>query len=115
LKPLLRQLLTLGIVAGMAVGGWRAWPLLKAMLPGTPEVQKRAPAAPTNILSLESVPEGATVLIGGKAVGETPLYLENVYPSEDITVTLTKPGFKPWSGTFRGGKSASVHAPLRRR
>jgi eukaryotic-like serine/threonine-protein kinase len=115
LGPLLRRMAAVSVLAAAVGGGVWAWPWLKAFLPGpATEALKRA-APPTDILSLDSEPDGANVLIGGKQVGQTPMYLENIYPEEDIPITISKPGFKSWTGTFRGGKSASVHAPLSRR
>ncbi len=70
----------------------------------------------TTVLTIQSQPEGATVIIDGAELGTTPLVMDNIYPAQQsVPVRLTLPGHKPWKGTFTGGQSANVEARLERR
>jgi serine/threonine-protein kinase len=67
------------------------------------------------ILLITSEPDGATVKINGQAVGTTPFSQDNVYPPDrEMKVEVVLRGYKPWTGTFRGGESATLEAQLRR-
>ncbi|HME92174.1 MAG TPA: serine/threonine-protein kinase, partial [Myxococcaceae bacterium] len=78
------------------------------------QVLKREPA-PMPLLEIDSQPPGATVHIGQQELGQTPMFIENIYPEREIEVRLSLKGYQPWTGKFSGGQSATVHAMLRRR
>ncbi|WNG31969.1 protein kinase [Cystobacter fuscus] len=109
----LRSLLTLLIVLG-AVGGalWVAWPHARPLLARLGATSGLAPH--TAILSIQSTPSGATVSVDGKVVGTTPLFIDNIYPEQDIPVRLTLKGYKPWKGTFTGNQPESLDIQLKR-
>lgn len=72
--------------------------------------------APVQVLTIQSLPSGATVLLNGVEVGETPLARENDYPpGARVEVKLVLRGHKPWTGSFVGGQKANVQAQLQRR
>ncbi|RKH59741.1 PEGA domain-containing protein [Corallococcus interemptor] len=97
----------LGIAAVLAGGVLFAWPRYELQV-------KRALGFPTPLLSIHSEPSGATVLVDGVEVGVTPIAMDNLYPSRSITVQLKLKGYRPWSGTFMGGRKADVEAELKR-
>lgn len=66
------------------------------------------------MLSIQSEPEGATVSVDGTVLGTTPLFIDNTFPQRDIPVQVTLEGYKPWTGTFTGGRPASLEMRLRR-
>jgi serine/threonine-protein kinase len=94
------------------------WVVDRAQLLGV-AVPKSLPilghAAEARVLSIESEPSGANVRIGNEKLGETPLFLENLYPSGDVEIRLSLRGFQPWTGKFAGGQAAAIKARLKRR
>jgi serine/threonine-protein kinase len=48
-------------------------------------------------------------------LGETPLFVENIYPKNEIEVKLSLKGYRPWTGKFAGGQTAELKARLHRR
>lgn len=65
-------------------------------------------------LAIVSTPPGASITIGGAVVGTTPWFSDNHYVGE-VAFEVTKPGFKPWAGSFPGGKETRVEVALVRR
>lgn len=79
------------------------------VVPGAPGYQPPMPA----MLYLNSEPDGATVTIDGTVMGETPLVLENQYPSgAEVTVVLTKNGRHAWRSRFKGGQTVHLTGAL---
>jgi eukaryotic-like serine/threonine-protein kinase len=70
------------------------------------------PAPPLLILS---EPSGATVFIGGNAVGKTPWAGDNVWPQGPLQIEVRKPGWQTWHGATEGGAERTVQVTLRRR
>jgi hypothetical protein len=70
---------------------------------------------PTALLRIESEPSGAKIEIGSQVLGETPLFVENIYPKSEIEVKLSLKGYRPWTGKFAGGQTAELKARLHRR
>lgn len=69
-----------------------------------------------SVLHVQSVPDGATVFVGGQNLGKTPLAQENTWaPGAEIPVRLTLPGHEPWTGTLRGGEDVTLEAKLKKR
>ena len=67
------------------------------------------------LLSVDSEPSGATVSVNGTELGTTPLVMDNTWPrGREIPMKVTLPGYKPWTGTFTGGKAESLDIRLRR-
>jgi serine/threonine-protein kinase len=97
----------LGIAAVLAGGVLFVWPRYEFQV-------KHALGFPTPLLSIHSEPSGATVLVDGVEVGVTPIAMDNLYPSRSITVQLKLKGYRPWTGTFMGGRKADVEAELKR-
>nr|WP_277991252.1 protein kinase [Corallococcus macrosporus] len=96
-----------GIAGVLAAGALYLWPRYEAQV-------MHALGAPTPLLSIRSEPSGATVLVDGVEVGVTPLAMDNTYPSRSISVQLKLRGYRPWTGTFMGGRKAEVEAELKR-
>jgi serine/threonine-protein kinase len=67
------------------------------------------------VLTIESEPSGATVRIGDQKLGETPLFIENLYRKGDVEVRLSLRGYQLWTGKFPGGQASELKAKLRRR
>ncbi len=103
----LAALIGAGIVKGPELYG-----LLSQKVPGLP---RRSQSGATSILSIESEPSGARIQIGSEVLGETPLFIENLYPRTEIEVKLSLKGYHPWTGKFAGGQPAELKATLRRR
>lgn len=111
--------LLLYLALSIALASWTYWddlgPLyekgLRVMKHETEE-QLRGPPPP--ILRIESDPPGAHVWINGTDLGTTPLYQENHFPKRLIEVTLSRPGYRAWKGTFDGGVEAMIEAQLSR-
>jgi serine/threonine-protein kinase len=101
-----------GIVAAAVVKGPELYDLLSQRLRALAPLGS-SPAAP--LLSIESEPSGAKIQIGTQVVGETPLFIENLYPRREIEVKLSMKGYYAWTGRFAGGQPATVRATLRRR
>lgn len=62
---------------------------------------------------ISSTPSGATILIGGKAVGETPWAGENLWRGE-TPVVLKLAGYQPWQGKLQGGKPVTLDIRLKK-
>lgn len=66
------------------------------------------------ILLINSEPT-ATVIINGHKVGQTPWASENSFPpGQRIFVTLTRPGYSNWTGSFKGGQKVLLDGKLNR-
>jgi hypothetical protein len=78
----------------------------------TPQHSQR-PVAVT--ITITSEPSGAAVNVEGTAVGVTPWATDNIWAEGPVNVTLTLPGYRPWSGTFPGARPARLEARLQRR
>lgn len=91
------------VVMGLVVGGvwwWRARAVESAGASG--------------LLSVTSVPSGASVIVAGKEVGQTPFFSDNRW-NGSVAVELVLPGFRTWAGTFEGGRDAKIDAKLVRK
>lgn len=67
-------------------------------------------------LIIDSEPPGATVFVNGTELGQTPLAMENSYPAgKKARVRLVLRGYRPWTGSFEGGREVTLRATLRRR
>jgi serine/threonine-protein kinase len=107
--------LLLLVAVGLSIAGY--W-LQGAKEPGywlQGAKEKAGLAKITPILRIDSEPQGATIQIGDERVGQTPLYLENIYPPTRIEVSLNLKGYQSWKGSFSGGEKTEVVAKLRRR
>lgn len=62
---------------------------------------------------VSSTPTGATILIGGKAVGETPWAGENRWRGETLIV-LKLAGYQPWEGKLKGGQPLTLDIRLKK-
>jgi eukaryotic-like serine/threonine-protein kinase len=103
--------IALASIAGACV---LKWPELYALISERlPLARHRVKATP--ILSIESEPSGAKIQIGSEVLGQTPLFIENIYPKTQIEVKLSLKGYQPWTGKFAGGQAAELKATLRRR
>ncbi len=72
------------------------------------------PPEPGALLFVNSEPAGADVYIGESKVGQTPWAVENRWPrGQEIHVSLRMRGYRTWTGSFVGGKKATVSATLR--
>jgi serine/threonine-protein kinase len=80
--------------------------------PSTPASLGR-PATTTGALAIESLPSGAAVTVNGKAIGVTPVTLNDLPPG-DYRVTMTLPGHQAFETTVRvvAGERARAAARL---
>ena len=62
---------------------------------------------------VSSTPTGATILIGGKSVGETPWAGENQWRGETLIVLKLK-GYQPWEGKLKGGQPLTLDIRLKK-
>lgn len=62
---------------------------------------------------ISSTPTGATILIGGKNVGQTPWAGENQWVGE-TQVVLKLAGYKTWSGTITGSQPLTLDISLKK-
>ena len=62
---------------------------------------------------ISSTPTGATIVIGGKTVGETPWAGENTWTGE-TSLILQFPGYRPWQGKLKGGQPQTLDIRLKR-
>jgi eukaryotic-like serine/threonine-protein kinase len=98
--------LALLVVAALAAAGWYYF-LAK------PKVPPRAPIAVVVLITSE--PTGAQVSVEGSPMGVTPWAADNTWAKGPVNVTLTAPGYRPWTGTFSGGRPARLEAHLQKR
>ena len=94
------------LLACLAAGGW--YFLFRESVPAN-----RVPIAVVVLITSE--PLGAAVSVEGTPVGVTPWAADNTWPVGPVNVTLSYPGYRPWNGTFRGGRPARLEARLQRR
>jgi hypothetical protein len=63
-------------------------------------------------LIIESIPTGATITVGDKTIGVTPWAGDNVWP-DGAAVTLSLPGYAPWTGVVHAGAEQRLSARLK--
>lgn len=91
------------VVVGLVAGGvfwWRAQP--------------GESTGASGLLSVTSVPSGASVTVEGKEVGRTPFFSDNRWGGS-VAIELSLPGYRKWSGTFEGGRDAKFEVTLVRK
>lgn len=96
----------LAVLGGGALLAFIMFPTLQRNLP--------IPITPAQALVVTSTPEGATVLIEGKAVGVTPYAADNRWGGKP-RLELRFDGYEPYRDTFTGGKDQSIAATLRKK
>jgi hypothetical protein len=77
--------------------------------PTAPAAASGTPAARTGSLVIESRPTGATVVLNGRAVGSTPMTLDDLEPGT-YTVQLRLAAFRPITTTVRVVAGARARA-----
>jgi hypothetical protein len=87
-------------------------PARRATVPA--EADDVAPRSFVGDLSITSTPAGARVSINGRAVGVTPLVL-NERPAGSVAIQIVSDGFERWSASVqvRAGEMTNVSATLR--
>ena len=67
-------------------------------------------------LEINSLPEGADVVLNGQTVGKTPFTLAKVPPDSAYEVVLRRHGYEPWEGQVKifGGKREVVNISLKK-
>lgn len=67
-------------------------------------------------LEINSLPEGASVVLNGQPAGKTPFRLTRLAPETLFDVRLTLPGYQSWSEQVKifGGKTEVINASLKR-
>jgi serine/threonine-protein kinase len=109
--PWLKLAVGLGVLVALGAGVV----VLRPWLEGQLRVAN-ARVRTATVLTIQSQPAGATVIIDGAELGTTPLVMDNIYPAEQrIPVRLTLPGHKPWKGSFTGGQPALLDVKLEKR
>lgn len=96
-----RVAVVIGVVVVALVAGGAWWWRQQSM--GT--------VSAPGLVSVTSVPSGASVTIGGKDVGRTPYFSDNQW-SGSVAIELSLPGYRKWTGTFEGGRDAKVEVSL---
>ena len=94
-------------IVGVALALWQPWkapPPPPAGLASPPpgkvdvkppeKVETTPPPAPATVLQLVSAPDGATVFLGDRVLGLTPLRLSTLEPDTDYQLVIDKPGFE---------------------
>jgi eukaryotic-like serine/threonine-protein kinase len=99
--------LTLLVLGALGAAGWYYF---LAKPKGPPP---RVPIAV--VILVTSEPTGAAVSVEGSPVGVTPWAADNTWAKGPVNVTLTAPGYRPWTGTFAGGRPARLEAHLQKR
>ncbi len=64
-------------------------------------------------LLINSTPTGATIIIGGNVVGETPWAGENQWEGQ-TSLILLKSGYKPWDGRLEGSQQLTFDIRLKK-
>jgi eukaryotic-like serine/threonine-protein kinase len=109
---------------GVSSGGRSGWPILLVialMIGGAWYYffgQPKGPPPHARIavtITITSEPNGAAVSVEGTPVGVTPWAVDNAWGPGPVNVSVTAPGYRPWSGTFPGGRPARLEARLQRR
>ncbi|MBI3182442.1 MAG: serine/threonine protein kinase [Myxococcales bacterium] len=108
-RKLVRAVATLCAVGLLLALGYLGWARYRHWM------RSALPRPEAAVLLIDSEPAGATVFIEEVEIGQTPLALPNHYAPADIRYRLVRTGYKPYSGTFRGGEPASIGAKLRKR
>ena len=62
---------------------------------------------------VSSTPTGATIFIGGKAMGQTPWAGDNRWLGQ-TALKLELPGYKTWQGTLKGGQPQTFDITLKK-
>ncbi len=105
---LLKGALVLAVLGGVGAAAYLfAWPVLQEKVPSLRPRQA--------VLQIDSEPPGAAIVIDGSTIGTTPFFTENLYPKREIPFQLVVRGYRPWKGSFSGGREAKVHAVLDRK
>ena len=68
----------------------------------------------SGVVRVTSVPSGASVTLAGKDVGSTPYFSDNSW-SGTVTVALSLPGYRKWTGSFEGGRDVKLEVSLVRK
>jgi eukaryotic-like serine/threonine-protein kinase len=103
-----RWLVLLLVLAALAGGGYYYF------FGQTPKGPPPRPKIAITI-TVTSEPSGAAVNVEGAPVGTTPWAADNIWARGPVNVSLTLPGYRPWTGTFPGGRPARLEARLLKR
>lgn len=112
-RPWLALALLVGVaLVGLTVvrAGWGSRAAL-ATLVRDPAAILTAPAK--GVVTITSIPSGATVKVDGLELGTTPWAGDNVWGRE-VEVELTRRGHRPWRGKLSGGPDVQIRAKLQR-
>lgn len=93
-----KGLLTGVLVVIAALVGWNYWRSRQAAEAAAAAAAAPPPAlTPAGFTTVVTDPTGASVFMGGRQVGTTPMDLLAI-PSSAKDVLIEKPGYKPWKG-----------------
>jgi PEGA domain len=105
-----------GAPADQAAAGRDAGPGGAAAAAGKPAAPGAAgkPPAPARIshIALDSNPAGATVYVGDKKMGVTPIVLESPSGSEELRLRIEKSGYRPRLMTVRPDEETKLSVQL---
>jgi hypothetical protein len=102
-----------GVLVLLGLGGAMVWYGQSVIKSVTSKLSARLPTPPAQMLSVSSEPSGATVRINGSTVGQTPLFMDNLYPADrEAKVEIVLKGHRTWTGTLRGGEPVHIEADL---
>lgn len=63
-------------------------------------------------LTVSSIPRGADIYVNGEHRGKTPATIENLLPTEDVSLELRKRGFKPATRVLKWGDQTYLDAEV---
>lgn len=92
-------LLILGALGGAVGFVWKALPQQAVTRP---------------LLTVTSEPSGAEVFINGNNVGQTPLFMDNVWTAGEVPIELRRRGYRAHQGSFDGGSDVKLEIELER-
>lgn len=64
-------------------------------------------------LIITSSPAGATIIIDGQVIGETPWAGDNRWRGE-TSLVIKRAGYQQWEGRLQGGKEQTLNIPLKK-
>lgn len=103
----------LKLVIAIGVLGVAGFGALIAFQPRLELLDTLAAGGERPTLLITSTPDGATIVIGGKTIGQTPWAGENLW-AQDTPLVLQLAGYKRWEGKVKGGQPQTLDIRLRR-
>ena len=88
--------LTRSYALEVTLANYQPWRRAVTLSPAEPRTRELAVLTPIHgRLYVYSYPGGADIYVNGEHRGKTPATIENLLPTEDVTLELRKRGYKP--------------------